>query len=338
MRLLIAVAVAATLPALAQNVKVTPLGSHAGELCARDRATIFEDPSGVRILYDAGESVMGADDPRLGRIDAVILSHGHGDHIGASKLKALDAGTCEAPQLVSAAPNSTTAEIAAAKNSVIIMVSPLGSFVGKKVEAVRGKPTGQCPGGGGDVPVPQEASCLALAQTGGARTVKAAGAAKAVEIVVVPAMHESTLPASLLNETSRNTLSPDNMSLTAGPSNGYVIRFTNGLVAYLTGDSGIHAEMSVVARDFYKANLIELNYGASALDAAGAAYVVNTLVQPNSVIVSHVNERATNGGKVRPESRTGAFVALSKRPVHPALSGKTMEFDGSGRCVAGCQQ
>jgi len=45
--------------ALAQNVKVTPLRSHAGKLCARDRATIFEDPTSVRILYDAGQSVTG---------------------------------------------------------------------------------------------------------------------------------------------------------------------------------------------------------------------------------------------------------------------------------------
>jgi hypothetical protein len=43
--------------AWAQNVKITPLGSHPGELCDRDRATIFEDPTGVRILYDAGQSV-----------------------------------------------------------------------------------------------------------------------------------------------------------------------------------------------------------------------------------------------------------------------------------------
>jgi hypothetical protein len=28
-------------PALAQNVKITPVGSHPGELCANDRATIF---------------------------------------------------------------------------------------------------------------------------------------------------------------------------------------------------------------------------------------------------------------------------------------------------------
>src|SRR5262244_794018 len=113
----LAVAAAAS-AAWAQNVKVTPLGSHAGELCARDRATIFEDPTGVRILYDAGQSVTGGDDPRLGRIDVVLLSHAHGDHIGDQKMKALEAGTCDSPQVVSAAPNSTTAEIAAAKNAV----------------------------------------------------------------------------------------------------------------------------------------------------------------------------------------------------------------------------
>jgi hypothetical protein len=109
-------------------------------------------------------------------------------------------------------------------------------------------------------------------------------------------------------------------------------------VAYLTGDTGIHAEMQVLMRDFYKAKLLQLNYGTSALSPEGAAYVINTLVQPASVIMSHVNERATSGGKLRPESRTGAMAALVKGPpVYPALSGKTMEFDASGKCVSGCQ-
>src|ERR1051326_773409 len=90
--------------AWAQNVKVTPLGSHAGELCSRDRATIFEDPTGVRILYDAGQSVTGAEDPRLGKIDVVILSHAHGDHIGDMTLKGVGAGTCATPDAGAAGP------------------------------------------------------------------------------------------------------------------------------------------------------------------------------------------------------------------------------------------
>jgi len=54
-------------------VKITPLGSHDGEFCARDRAMVFEDPDGTRILYDAGFTVRGPNDPRLGKIDAVLL-------------------------------------------------------------------------------------------------------------------------------------------------------------------------------------------------------------------------------------------------------------------------
>ena len=47
------------------DVKITPLGSHDGEFCALDRAMVFEDPNGTRILYDAGRTVAGPDDPRL---------------------------------------------------------------------------------------------------------------------------------------------------------------------------------------------------------------------------------------------------------------------------------
>ena len=98
------------LSAFADNhdvVKVTPVGSHAGEFCSRDRALIFEDPNGTRILYDAGRTVAGPDDKRLGKIDVVLVSHVHGDHIGDKHINKVDAGSCAQPETnVSATPNS----------------------------------------------------------------------------------------------------------------------------------------------------------------------------------------------------------------------------------------
>jgi hypothetical protein len=46
-------------PAHAQQpvVKITPLGSHAGEFCRNDRALLFEDPAGVRVLWDPGRTI-----------------------------------------------------------------------------------------------------------------------------------------------------------------------------------------------------------------------------------------------------------------------------------------
>ena len=321
----------------AQNVKITPLGSHAGELCDRDRATIFEDPTGVRILYDAGHTVTGATDPRLGDIHVVLLSHAHGDHIGDRRLKALEGGTCAAPETTSAAPNSTTGEIAAAKNAAIMMIAPMAVFIGKKVENIRGKPTGACAQTGPDMVVPLPAACLAAVQLGGARTFKTANATRAVEITTVTAAHDSTVPRELLTDPERKNLDADSVSLTLGPSSGYVIQFTNGLKLYLSGDTGIHAEMKTIVNEYHKANLVLLNLGPNAVTGLSAAYAVNELIKPTAVIASHVNEGATADGKVRPNSRTAAFINLVKgRPVYLALSGKTMEFNGDAKCVAGC--
>src|SRR5262245_65165647 len=109
----------AAFPALGQNVKITPIGSHAGELCANDRAMVFEDPTGVRFLYDPAHNVTSGDDPRLGTIHLVLLSHMHGDHVGDQMLKKPGAGSCANPERVPA-PNSTTAEVAAAKNAALV--------------------------------------------------------------------------------------------------------------------------------------------------------------------------------------------------------------------------
>jgi len=322
--------------AWAQNVKITPLGSHEGELCDRDRATIFEDPTGVRILYDAGHSVTGGDDPRLGDIHMVLLSHAHGDHMGDRKLKALGAGSCEKVDTISAAPHSTTAEIAAAKNSAIMMVAPMGAFIARKIQNITGKPTGNCPEKGGALNVPFAASCAANAQLGGTRILKAPGASAGVEVTIVPASHDSTVSRELLTDPQKAALAVDNTSLYLGPPSGYVIKFTNGLTVYLSGDTGIHAEMKTVVADYHKANLALLNFGSSAISAYSATFAMNELIKPAAVIASHVNEAATQGGKLKPGSRTAALVKMQKRPVHLAISGRTMEFDGKANCVAGC--
>ena len=323
---------------LAQTVKVTPLGTHTGELCDRDRATIFEDPTGVRILYDAGQSVTGGNDPRLGAIHVVLLSHAHTDHIGDRKIAALNLGACDKPETVSALPNTTVAEIAAAKNSSLIMIRNMAFFLGRKIENIRGKPTGNCAEPGGAIAAVQAAPCLAPVELGGTKTVKAAGAASGVEITTVHAAHDSTLTREMLTDAQRKILEPDNISVSLGAPSGYVVKFTNGLKVYLSGDTGLHTEMKTVVRDFHRVNLAVMNLGQNAIAPDAAAFAINELVQPATVIASHPNEGVTSGGKVRPNTRTKQFMDLVKgRPVYPALSGRTMEFNGVADCVAGCQ-
>jgi L-ascorbate metabolism protein UlaG (beta-lactamase superfamily) len=115
------------------------------------------------------------------------------------------------------------------------------------------------------------------------------------------------------------------------------LSFTNGLVAYLSGDTGITAEQDLVVRRHYKANLAVINIGGTfTTGPTEAAYVVNELVKPNAAIASHANEEATRDGKLLPGTRTEIFKNAVKVPVHIPLSGRTMEFSGGGKCVAGC--
>src|SRR6266571_5582124 len=92
-----------------QHVKVTPLGLKTGEFCFVDRAMVFEDPTGIRILYDPGFTVAGSTDPRLGSIHVTLLSHVHLDHIGDARLN-------QDPNALTAVCDRSFARITAATN------------------------------------------------------------------------------------------------------------------------------------------------------------------------------------------------------------------------------
>ncbi|MGH7311587.1 MAG: MBL fold metallo-hydrolase, partial [Candidatus Rokuibacteriota bacterium] len=116
-----------------------------------------------------------------------------------------------------------------------------------------------------------------------------------------------------------------------------VVTFTNGLVVYLSGDTGVTAEQDLVVRRLYKANLAVMNIGGTfTTGPTEAAHVINEMVKPNAVIPSHANEEATKNGKVLPGTRTEIFKKAITVPTHIPLSGKTMEFDGTGTCMSGC--
>jgi L-ascorbate metabolism protein UlaG (beta-lactamase superfamily) len=302
-------------PILAQTVKITPLGGFDGEFCALDRALIFEDPNGTRILFDAGTTVMGGEDPRLGKIDVVLVTHTHGDHLGKFHTKAIGAGTCGQPDIsVSDLPNSNSVNIALAKKSKIVVGSDMPQFFQAKLRANGGDPAN-----------------VMLARFGASQTVGG------VKIATVIALHSNGLDPDYIGGELGAAMKAAGIWGDVGLATGYVLKFSNGLVVYLSGDTGITADQEDVVRGYYHANLAVMNIGDILLTGPlEAAYVMNDLVKPNSVIVSHANEAATVGGKVRPGTRTETFMKAVKVPVHVPLSGKMMEFDGNGKCTAGC--
>src|SRR5258706_591739 len=229
----------AVAPASDQNVKITPIGSHPGELCASDRAMVFEDPTGVRFLYDPAHNVTAGDDPRLGTIHMVLLSHMHGDHVGDQKLKAPGAGSCANPER-GPAPNSTPAEVAAAKNAALVMTRAMSGFVATKIQPIRaGKPIGFCPQTGSATIVPVETVCASQTDLGGVFVAKTAKASQGVEIAIVYASHMNNAPPALLSKPQQEAAKADGAVFQYGPATSIVVNLTNGLTAYLSGDTGI---------------------------------------------------------------------------------------------------
>lgn len=309
------IAVSTVQPALAANVKITPLGSHDGEFCRFDRAMILEDPDGTRLLYDAGRTVAGSDDPRLGNIDVVLVSHMHGDHTGDRHIAQVNDGECGKPDFsVKALPNTNSVNIVMAKSAKIITGSEMPRFFANKLKALGGDP-----------------KASQLVRFGASRKVGG------VSITTVPAVHSNGVGGAFIGGQLGEMLTAAGLTVYAGPPTGYVLTFSNGLVVYLSGDTGITAEQDSVVRQHYHAELVVMNIGDTfTTGPVEAAFVINELVKPKAVIPSHANEVATKSGKVLAGTKTQAFMRAAKVPVHLPLSGRTMEFDGQGVCVSGC--
>ncbi len=313
----LAIAIFTTSASYASEVKITPLGSHDGEFCARDRALIFEDPNGTRLLFDAGQTVAGGQDERLGNIDVVLLSHVHGDHLGDRRIATVNAGECGKPEAnEDATPSSNTVDIAVAKKAKIVVGSEMADFLAHKVEASGGNP-----------------ESVQLVRFGASTNVGG------VKITTVPAVHSNGLSGEFIEGELGENLETAGLTAYVGPPTGYVLTFSNGLVVYLSGDTGVTAEQETVVKNQYNASLAVINIGDTyTTGPKEAAYVVNELIQPTSAIASHANEAATKNGIVVPGTKTDLFIQATDVPVYVPLSGQAMEFDGEGQCIAGCQE
>lgn len=302
--------------AAANTVKVTPLGSLAGEFCNRDRAIVFEDPNGTRILYDAGRTVRGSADARLGNIDVVLLSSVHDDHIGD---RIVEGGPCGSATttVASTKPISNTAQIAADKGAEVYVGGEMSRFLGNRIAAA-----------GGSASQAHTLRPGATAIDGG------------VEISVVMAVHSNGVNSGFVAAGDLSAdLAASGLTAYTGPDHGYILKFTNGLVVYMTGDTGHTSDMKLIVKDFYHPKLVVINMGdVFSMGPREAAFAINHLIKPRSVIPEHANEGATAGGVVLGGTKTEAFIDLldAKFAVHVPLSDITMEFNGQGKCVAGC--
>ena len=158
-----------------------------------------------------------------------------------------------------------------------------------------------------------------------------------VTITTVPADHSNGIASGMVGGKLGALLKKSGLTAHAGPATGYVLSFSNGLVVYLSGDTGMTAEQKVVVGEHYKAKLVVMNIGDTyTTGPKEAAYVINELIKPNAVIASHANEAATKSGKVISGTRTETFIKATRVPVHLPLSGKTMTFNRDAGCVSGC--
>lgn len=325
----------------AQNVTITPLGAIAGEFCAGDRALLFEDPTGVKVLIAPGRTVgldvagvvTGSADPRLnGSVHVLLIDHPHVDHIGDVFHTTCSGGPPNTTRPFEFPDEGNAPEIAARLNSAVLVGGELPDFFTRKIENVSGTAPGSCPAAGLDntFTVPRTAPCVGVIR-GGTRTAVFDGAAQGVKITTIPAFHAAG--ASRIHIDDPNV--PPGLTGYAGHETGYIIRFTNGLTVLWTGDSGLIGDWETQSR-FYRPNLAVVHGGdLFTMGPDEAAFAVDHLIKPRTVIPEHFNQVSTDGGAVVPGTRLERFIQQlkGKKPrVIVPLSGQAISCDGNGNC------
>jgi L-ascorbate metabolism protein UlaG (beta-lactamase superfamily) len=147
--------------------------------------------------------------------------------------------------------------------------------------------------------VPSTQACIAILGYGAKRTLRNLSREAGVQLAVVPTAHGNGAPSDEITDPLRTELTSNNLSFPPGQASSYVIRFTKGMTAFLSGDTGLTGDMSTIVRHYYGANFAVFNIGdIFTTGPEEAAFAINTLVRPMSVIPSHANEQATMNGSV----------------------------------------
>jgi L-ascorbate metabolism protein UlaG (beta-lactamase superfamily) len=339
-RVLLACACSAAVPWLvrAQDVTITPLGAADGEFCVGDRALLFEDPTGVRVLAAPGRTVRGSADPRLpaatspaGGVHVVLIDHPHTDHIGDVHHDNC-AGNQTSPFAFPGVGNAP--EIAARHHSVMPVGGEMSSYFAQKIRDVTGVATPSCPvvvasGTDNNITVPRASACVQTLRGGNVQVVMS-GQSTGVRIVTIPAFHASGAPAGLVDE---NDLVPPGLTGYMGAETGYILQFSNGLTVLWTGDSGLIGDWATQSA-FYRPGLAVVHMdGLFTMGPKEAAFAVNQLIRPRTVIPEHANQVSTMGGAVVGGTRVQAFMdeVHGARVVVP-LSGRRIFCNGHGDC------
>ncbi len=310
-------------------VTITPIGAQAGEFCVGDRALLFQDPTGVRVLTAPGRTVLGSTDPRIapiGSIHVLLIDHPHVDHIG-DVFHNNCAGTSTSPIPFPSEGNAS--EIAAKHNSAVVVGGEMNSFFTQKILNINGTAPAGCPTSGLDntFTVPRTSPCIGGIR-GGTLTASIGGQ-PGVKITTIPAWHSAGVARAEIDAPNV----PLGLTGYAGSETGYIIRFTNGLTVLWTGDSGMIGDWATQSA-FYEPNLAVVHAdGLFVMGPDEAAWAVLNLIKPTMVIPEHLNQVSTQGGKVVSGTRLERFLGqLEPGMAILPLSGVPISCDGKGRC------